>query len=159
MIGSAVKIRQPAIARIYVTVFGVFWCGIVGYGAVAAIIARSPGFVVLGLMFAFGFTLCYRLARLAVFAEGGTVLVRNYWRAVRLARAEIEDVRLGNMPNVPFGHQLYLLTSNGRIMTLDATGRQSAVGRNRQRQEQYLLQLRGWLGNPHPAPTDGNSPF
>ena len=77
-----VEIRLPYGFRIYIVIFGVVWCGFV----VSAVFTVDSAAVVIPLlMLAFGGTLVFRMASLAVFADDSGLRVRNYFRTKRFS--------------------------------------------------------------------------
>jgi hypothetical protein len=59
-------------------------------GLIAAAAHRSPAMVIPLLMLAFGLTLGYRIFRLSVAVGPQDLLVRNFYRTRRIARAYVE---------------------------------------------------------------------
>ena len=97
---SEIDFRIPLLGRIWVAAFGTVWCG---YFVVSLIVSgfsdfkgADPGAIALSTVVgAFGGTLCHRLFRLAVIADGDELVVRNYWRTLRIPRRQIRGFGIG----------------------------------------------------------------
>ena len=141
-------IRPPLAARAYVVVFVCIWCGSVFVGLIAAAVHGSPTVVILFLMLTFGLTLGYRIFRLSVVLGPQDLLVRNFYRTRRIARADIEGFRQGGLSQQPFTRVIYVLLRDGTVFPLDVTGRPYFFGRGKTLLDDRTRLLQSWLEQP-----------
>ncbi len=141
-------IRQPLAARAYVVVFMCIWCGGVFAGLIAAAAHGSPAVVILLLMLTFGLTLGYRIFLLSVTLGPQDLLVRNFYRTRRIARADVEGFRQGALSQQPFTRGIYVLLRDGTVFPLDVTGRPNFFGRGKTLLDNRTQLLQRWLEQP-----------
>lgn len=141
-------IRLPLALRAYVVVFSCIWCGSVFAGLIAAAVHGSPAVVILLIMLTIGLTLGYRIFRLSVALGPQDLLVRNYYRTRRIARADVEGFRQGALSQQPFTRAIYVLLRDGTLLPLDVTGRPIFFGRGTTRLEDRQQLLQRWLEQP-----------
>jgi hypothetical protein len=143
----AVEIRPLMFLRVYSAAFGILWCGLLGAGFVAELVAGSgPPTIFILLMLVVGGTISYRWARIAVIGRGDELLVRNLYSTRKVPRERVEGFRVGHAPLVPFGKSIYVLTSDGGVISLDViTFSPNLLPSGRRRLEQSLGALNLWL--------------
>jgi hypothetical protein len=138
------EIRQPVAMRIYLLLFSLLFIGTVlvphGVGSGSDVVL-VPVFLVVSVAF-FG-----RIASLRVLADESGLHVRNFLRTQHFQWDEVEDFRLGRpMMSLPFGWVIHALLRNGEVATLDITANRWGFGSGgRQKREEMLRRLRGWL--------------
>jgi len=137
-------IRPPALLRAYVVVFGFIWCGGVVAGLVTALIHASPVAVFLLVMLAFGAGLCYRLFRMSVELRPGELLVRNYFRTIRVQVDNIEGFRVGSTAAQPLSKSIHVLLGGDQLIPLDVTSRPYLFGRGADLLDRRLAELKAW---------------
>ena len=141
------SIRPPRAMRLYVAVFGLFWCGIVFFGFVEALLHRATVAIIPGVMLAFGITLTYRLFRVSAIAEDDALTVRNYFTTKRLARSDIEEFRIGRASNQPVGKTIHILLRDKGILAIDAAARPCVTRRGKMHLAQRQASLDTWLSH------------
>jgi Bacterial PH domain len=137
-----IEFRQPAPVRIYFVCFALLWVGsLVAFGI------RSPSDALITvLMSAIGVAFIIRIWSVKFVADESGLVVRNFFRTLRLGWGEVEDFRLGTMMGMPFGRVVHVLLRNGEVVTLDITASHwTFVFGGRAKQELMLQRLREWL--------------
>jgi hypothetical protein len=128
-----IEFRQPAPVRIYFVCFALLWVGsLVAFGI------RSPSDALITvLVSAIGVAFIIRIWSVKFVADESGLVVRNFFRTLRLGWGEVEDFRLGTMMGMPFGRVIHVLLRNGEVVTLDITASHwtlsSVEGRSRSR--------------------------
>jgi hypothetical protein len=144
--------RAPRLARLYVAVFGLVWCGGVAYALVrtaASDEAPLATALIPVVMLSFGGTFLVRTLRLGVDVHADRLEVRNLWRTERVERAQITDVRVGDGPIGSFGRTAHLLTRDHGLVRLDVVASNLPFGRGRRRLDERVERLRRWpAGDP-----------
>lgn len=144
--GEPIRIRLPRLVRLYVVAFSVVWCGMAGSGLAAALARGSPVVIIAIFMLISEAVLAFRLFRLAVISEQGSLVVRNVWRSRGLPRADVEGFRVGAGPmGQPFMKCLYALLKDETLVSLDVTARPMFIPKSMQRLDRHLQALRTWL--------------
>ena len=144
-VSTDLRIRPPRLARVYVAVFGVAWCGGVGFGFVDALVHRSAAAVIPAVMLAFGVTLTSRLLLIGAITEDDSLIVRNHFVTRRLARSDIEEFRIGRVANQPINETIHILLRDRRILTIEAAVWPRFTRRGKQRLAQWQADLEMWL--------------
>jgi hypothetical protein len=133
--------------RVYIGLFGLFWCGAVFAGLVQMLFRPESLFLV--GMLAFGGTITYRSFRMEALADVNGLLVRNYFRTKRFQWAEVEGFRLGSPTmGMPVGKTIYALLTNGEMISLDVTMRLGLLPSTRRKRDAFLGDLRRWTDQP-----------
>ncbi|MEM9514444.1 MAG: hypothetical protein AAGA42_06260 [Actinomycetota bacterium] len=141
-----VNIRPSLPVRIYLVVFGLFWCGLVG-AMLAASVANGPGVptVLLTLMLIVGVVVTTANLRARVVAGPTELRVVNFAAEQRYPRSSIDrfiEHTPGALPRSLGGVTMALLR-DGRSIELRATMRGPFGTNQRQRN---LEALQRWLG-------------
>ncbi|MDQ1724164.1 MAG: hypothetical protein QOG52_1192 [Frankiaceae bacterium] len=133
--------------RVYVAVFGTFWCGAVLVGFVGGLVHKSAVAVVPGVMLAFGSTVTYRLFRVSAIVEGDSLTVRNQFTTKKLTRSDIEEFRVGRASNQPFGQAIHILIRDKSILAIDASARPCLTRRGKLLLAHKRANLETWLSH------------
>lgn len=144
------EIRPSLLARAWLLIFFVVWCGLLIAGGIRALRSNPfPSVLLFVVMLAAGVTLAYRMSRLSVVVgKGDTLVVRNNWRTLRWSSQEVDsfnEARGSN--NVPWGRSAQVMLTDRTAVNLDVT--QTGLGLttgNRMRLDDTLEQLRNWKG-------------
>lgn len=139
-------IRLPRFFLVYIVVFSVVWCGGVLVGLVAAFShASAVALIPLGML-AFGAALFYRMFRLSVELRQSELVVRNFFRTIRVSRDTIEGFRIGPTAGQPFSQAIHVLVRGDQLVPLDVTVRPSFFGWGNYFFDRRLAELRAWQG-------------
>ncbi len=143
---KTVDIALPTWLRVYTSVFGILWCGMLLVSVVRLLTNESgtgPVVVMPILMLGFGVTIIFRQLRLRAISEGNTLVVRNFTRTTQFEREEIAEFRTARGV-VPMGRSIVVVPKHGDLRNVDATMQLAAFGRDRHPSQ--LEELRAWLG-------------
>ena len=151
---SDVIIRPPLAARIYLAVFGTVWCGICGFGIVAALVGgHATALLFVGFLM-IGSAIVWRGLVTIAAAVDDTLLVRNQFKTWRIPRSEISTFRVG-VGSGPPGRAVQALLLDGTVVTLDVTRSGMITRRGERLVEHRGALLQQWLG---PAVHEAHGP-
>ncbi|MBO0830601.1 MAG: hypothetical protein J2P28_08015 [Actinobacteria bacterium] len=141
-------IRRPLAVRVFQVFFpSILCCGVLAYLILAAV-DGSPAVVIPLVMLAIGLTICYRVFRLSVALRPQDLLVRNYFRTRRIARADIAGFCQGAVGHRPFTRMIYVLLRDRTVLSLDTTARPCLFGLGATLLEDRMQLLQRWLEQP-----------
>jgi len=135
-----IQLQQSRSQVVSGAVFGVVWCGLLGYGFVGIAMSRTGPWIVplvmIPPMLAFGVVLALRDTRLAVATEGDVLTVRNFDGECSVAAADVSEIVLvtRNRQSVVCVH-----TRSGDEIDLDVIR-----GRTPEQQRDVLERLSLW---------------
>jgi hypothetical protein len=150
--GVTLRLRPPAVLRVYVVAFLLVWFGMLAVTTVNAGTSALP--VVLAFV-GVGGVLGYRLIRLGVDATPDRLVIRNNVRNRIVPRAQVTGFDRGAPTNLPFGGLcVYALTSTSGVIGLGVTTAPTFIPGWCRRVDRDLTSLRKWLdaGEPEGGP-------
>ena len=143
---KTVNIALPTWLRVYTSVFGLVWCGMLLVFVVVLLTpdlsGTGPAVVMPLLMLGFGGTIIFRQLRLCAVSDGDALVVRNFIRTTRFEREEIAEFRTARGV-IPIGRTIVVVPKHGDLLNIDATMQMPALGRDRHPDQ--LGELRAWI--------------
>lgn len=131
-------LRPPTALRLWMTCFGILWCGLLAW--VIVLTAPRPSAIVPVLMLGLGGAFIWRLAAVAVMTDGDRLVIRNVYRTWQLPRRAVTGFRLGRDTATPVGYVVFALTDD-EIVSLDV----SRTPSRSQRAQRQPATLQEWL--------------
>lgn len=114
------EFRLPKALRLYIVVFGLFWCGTLLVSFIRTATNGSRGVIpLLALMLAYGVFFMARMHGLAVVPSHDELVVRNMFKTRTIPKPAIEGFRLGSPAMMPFGKTIHVLLADDTILTAD----------------------------------------
>jgi hypothetical protein len=142
----AVVIRPPNCYRVFIAGFMVLWIAAAIGSSISAAARGSWAIVPIVLCFvAVGCAHGWRMIGVSVEAGADILVVRNYFRTRRIPRQSIEGFRVGTTAMGP--KTVVVLVDDGTVLSTEAP---MLLGKNfgrKERLDDVLAQLRGWLNH------------